>query len=93
MLVLNRRGFVKWAGTATTALWGSVTQLKARLKAGDFKGEAAAIPGSDGPLAEARPLGATLDNQEIYRLLGFATMSGEDPLKLWQRLTESRIIW
>ena len=93
MLVLNRRGFVKWAGTATTALWGSVTQLQARLKAGDFKGEATAIPGSGGPLAEARTLDATLDNQEIYRLLGFATMSGEDPLKLWQRLTESRIIW
>jgi len=24
--------------------------------------------------------------QEIYKLLGFATMSGEDPLKLWARL-------
>jgi hypothetical protein len=90
MLVLNRRGFVKWAGTATTALWGSVTQLKARLKAGDFKGEATAIPGSGGPLAEARSLDATLDKQEIYRLLGFATMSGEDPLKLWQRLKNTQ---
>ena len=26
------------------------------------------------------------ERQEIYRLLGFATMSGEDPLKLWARL-------
>ena len=90
MLVLNRRGFVKWAGTATTGLWGSVTQLKARLKAGDFKGEATAIPGSGGSRAEARSLDATLDNQEIYRLLGFATMSGEDPLKLWQRLKNTQ---
>jgi hypothetical protein len=27
---------------------------------------------------------------EIYRLLGFATMSGEDPLKLWARLRDTR---
>ena len=53
MLVLNRRGFVKWAGIATTALWGSVTQLKARLKAGDFKAGATAMPGPGGGLAEA----------------------------------------
>ena len=69
MLVLNRRGFVKWAGTATTALWGSVNQLKAQLKAGDFKSEATAVPGSGGSLAEASSLGATRDNQEIYRLV------------------------
>ena len=72
MLVLNRRGFVKWAGTATTALWGNVTQLKARLKTGDFNGEATATPGSGGSLAEVGTLDATLDNQEIYRLLGFS---------------------
>ena len=90
MLVLNRRGFVKWAGIATTALWGSVTQLKARLKAGDFKAGATAMPGPGGALAEAGSLDATLDPQEIYRLLGFATMSGEDPLKLWQRLKKTQ---
>src|ERR1039457_3315962 len=27
---------------------------------------------------------------EIYRHLGFATMSGEDPLKLWARLRNTR---
>ena len=90
MLVLNRRGFVRWAGTATTSLWASVAQLKARLKAGDFKGEAAAVSGSGGSLAEAGSLGAPLDREEIYRLLGFATMTGEDPIKLWQRLKNTR---
>ena len=85
MPVLNRRGFVKWAGTATSALWASATQLKARL-AGDFKSEATAIVGSG-----ESPVGATLDRKEIYRLLGFATMSGEDPLKMWQRLKNVRI--
>jgi hypothetical protein len=67
-----------------------VAQLKARLKAGDFKGEAAAVSGSGGSLAEAGSLDAPLDRQEIYRLLGFATMTGEDPLKLWQRLKITR---
>lgn len=86
MLISSRRGFVKWVGTAATALWGSVTQLKARLKAGDFAGEAPTIPGVGGPLAAAEFLDAALDKQEIYRLLGFATMNGEDPLRLWQRL-------
>ena len=28
--------------------------------------------------------------EEIYRLLGFATMTGEDPLKLWGRLANTR---
>jgi hypothetical protein len=28
--------------------------------------------------------------QEIYKLLGFATMSGEDPIKLWARLRNTR---
>jgi len=27
---------------------------------------------------------------EIYRLLGFATMTGENPLKLWARLRNTR---
>ena len=37
----------------------------------------------------AGPVASVLDvaeQQEVYRLLGFATMSGEDPLKLWARL-------
>jgi hypothetical protein len=31
-----------------------------------------------------------LDKGEIYRLLGFATMTGEDPLKFWQRLKDTQ---
>ena len=30
---------------------------------------------------------------EIYRLLGFATMTGEDPLKLWARLRKTANGW
>ncbi len=90
MPALNRRGFVKWAGTAASALWASVTQLRARVMPGDGGGEATVAPNAGEFLSEARPLGAALDKQEIYRLLGFATMSGEDPLKLWQRLKNTQ---
>jgi hypothetical protein len=38
------------------------------------------------PSAAALPL----DKQQVYRLLGFATMTGEDPLKMWERLRETR---
>jgi hypothetical protein len=87
---LNRRGFVKGVATATSALWARATQLEARLKAGDFRGEETAISGTGGSLAEANGVGDTLDHQEIYRLLGFATMTGEDPLELWRRLNNTQ---
>ena len=90
MPVLSRRSFVQWAGTATTSLWGSLTQLKARLQAEDFKSAPVAFSGGAASLAAANPVGATVDKQEIYRLLGFATMTGEDPLKLWQRLKNTQ---
>ena len=87
---MNRRGFVKGAATATSALWARATQLKARLKAGEFRVEETAISGAGGSLAEANEVGETLDHQEICRLLGFATMTGEDPLNLWQRLNNTQ---
>src|SRR5579863_7934031 len=86
MLIVNRRAFVKWAGTAAAALWGSVTQLRSRVGPSSLRGEAADAAGSGEFSGAARPLETELDNQEVYRLLGFATMSGEDPLKLWHRL-------
>ena len=89
MLALNRRGFVKSLGTATTALCGALTQLNARLQPGEFKNTAAALA-PRGSLPQASTLDAIVDKQEIYRLLGFATMTGEDPLKLWQRLKNTQ---
>jgi hypothetical protein len=40
---------------------------------GDGGGEATVAPNAGEFLSEARPLGAALDKQEIYRLLGLAT--------------------
>ena len=34
--------------------------------------------------------GEQLSKAEIYRLLGFATMTGEDPLKMWARLKDTK---
>ncbi len=63
MLVLNRRSFVMWVGTATAALWESVIPLKARLTSGNFIGEAAALPGPavSGPEINIEIDMATLD--------------------------------
>ena len=36
-----------------------------------------------GNLAKTQP-------ENVYRLLGYATMSGESPLKLWSRLRDTR---
>jgi hypothetical protein len=83
MLFLNRRGFVKWAGAATGAVLARVNRFTAQVPRTNVGVEAEAVH-SGGSVAE--PM---LDPQEIYRLLGFATMSGEDPLKLWQRLEET----
>ena len=35
------------------------------------------------------PSAAPLSDKEIYDLLGFATMTGEDPLRMWARLPET----
>ena len=51
-----------------------------------------------GPAVQAVELGhsgaaepvADLPPADVYRLLGFATMTGEDPLKMWNRLRNAR---
>jgi hypothetical protein len=40
----------------------------------------------DTPLVPSEDAG----NADIYRLLGFATMTGEDPLRMWARLKETK---
>lgn len=42
------------------------------------------------PLALPAPAERELAPAEIYQLLGFATMNGEDPLKMWARLRNTR---
>lgn len=64
MLVVNRRGFVKWAGSATTAVWEKVNQSMAQFTRGDPQGAAPAFHSGES-VAEV-----TLDRAEIYRLLG-----------------------
>jgi len=39
------------------------------------------------------PPGAAITNAEIYKLLGYATMTGEDPLRMWARLQATRNGW
>ena len=85
---LTRRGFMKIAGSAATAAYGRedpkehVTPLS--HNASSEEPLAAATEGT-GKIAE------TVSSQEIYGLLGFAAMNGEDPLKLWQRLRTTQI--
>jgi len=45
--------------------------------------------GNSGGISD-RQLTDQAPQEEIYRLLGFATMTGEDPLKLWARLHDTR---
>jgi hypothetical protein len=46
----------------------------------------AALAGASAQTADA----SELTPSEIYRLLGFTTMTGEDPLRLWARLRDTR---
>jgi len=55
------------------------------LKTAATTGAAGNAPGST-----ARAPSAETPGEEIYRILGFATMTGEDPLKLWARLRPAR---
>src|SRR5664280_3130470 len=54
-----------------------------------------AVPTEQMMTENARPDAATgglpraAGTEDIYRLLGFATMSGEDPLRMWARLKET----
>ncbi len=87
---LTRRSFMKWAGV--TAAYG---------EGGSWRNTLAAVNPSAPPTAStvslpssAKMTGEVADRelapQEIYRLLGFATMTGEDPLKVWQRLRSTK---
>lgn len=85
---LTRRGFMKIAGAAATAAYGRENPAKSAHPA-----DAAAA--TDGALAAASDAAGRVAEdaspQEIYRLLGFAAMNGEDPLKLWARLRETNV--
>jgi len=73
---VNRRDLFKatLAGAATLALEGS------------------AVSNASEPVATSATIKAvaSLSAAEIYKLLGFATMTGEDPLKMWARLRETQ---
>lgn len=73
MFDLTRRQFLKWA---------TVISKSAESESGSKAKSGKAIKASSLP-AEAT------GRAEIHRLLGFATMSGEDPLKLWAKLRET----
>ena len=74
----TRRDFFKW--TALSAAAGCPGQGEASLPGIQGTGEHA----YGTPAPEATP------PAEIYRLLGFSSMSGEDPLKLWARLRNTQ---
>ena len=95
MSKLTRRIFMKWAGVTATAAYGGEDSWRRKVAATSRlnpiappEASAAALPGwvEAGSEAAAREL----TPQEIHRLLGFATMTGEDPLKLWQRLQNTK---
>jgi len=80
---LTRRNFVKRAGVTATAAF-SRESLNIGVRQIAVSGESAgSFPGSRQVASEA--MERELAPQQIYHLLGFATMSGEDPLKLCTR--------
>src|ERR1035437_3460285 len=90
MPILTRRGFVKSAAAGTATLRGSLSRLASRVIQGGHKTDAGNAASAGEFFGQVSPLEAELDRQEIYKLLGFATMSGEDPLRLWQRLKNTQ---
>lgn len=53
--------------------------------------DSSVIPSSPQAVATAEPTEIVpKSTAEIYQLLGFATMTGEDPLKMWARLRETK---
>ncbi len=72
---MNRRDWLKRAIVGTAGLTVGKTQ-----------------PSNETPAesVEAVESSAPQNIEEIHRLLGFATMTGEDPLTLWARLRETR---
>jgi len=75
---MNRRDFFR--GSMLASLAAKMPGLAA-LNAAKVAGAAKA------PEAAA---GEPANKAEIFRLLGFATMTGEDPLKMWARLKNTR---
>lgn len=62
-----------------------------RVNRRDFlKTAAVSSAAADAQSTSARPSEVETPREEIYRLLGFATMSGEDPVGLWSRLGAAR---
>ena len=84
MSKLTRRSFMKSVGVTATAAYG---EERSRHLLAPSAASATSAAAANGPATAATELAP----QEIYRLLGFATMTGEDPLKMWRRLGETKV--
>jgi hypothetical protein len=80
---------MKSVGVTATAAYGEEPSrhLLAPIAASATSAAAANSPAA----AASGPAATELAPQEIYRLLGFATMTGEDPLKMWRRLRDTKV--
>ena len=85
MSKLTRRRFFQ--GVTAAAACGEVLAENP----GAVLAAAATLDGVAGNPAPVALPADDLPRAEIYRLLGFATMSGEDPLKMWQRLRNTQV--
>ena len=93
MSELTRRSFMKWAGVTVTAAYGEEGARRGKV-VGATPGAppaaaTAALPAAGKRASEAGAKELAL--QEIYRLLGFATMTGEAPLEMWRRLRNTKV--
>jgi hypothetical protein len=75
---MNRREWLRQSLWSIAAIAGT--------KAATHKNVALSLNEISEPVRTALEAGPLLSPQEIYALLGFTTMTGEDPLKLWARL-------
>ncbi len=75
---MNRRNWLK--RTAIT--------LSAATETVELKSEPLFSP--DPPTPAVSSVGTTVDKALVYRLLGFNTMTGEDPLHMWARLKNTQ---
>lgn len=74
---MNRRDWLKTTMAGAAAL--------------TVKGPQGVLEAAEQAVKETLPSDASpLQAEEIYKLLGFATMTGEDPLTMWARLRETR---
>src|SRR6266576_5539687 len=72
---MNRRDWLKSAIVGTAALASRKTRTSEATPTRSVEAVESATP---------------QNIEEIHRLLGFATMTGEDPLTMWKRLRETR---